>query len=382
MKQIERTSVGWIKVHRVIKDWKYFRDGKYLTVWLSMLMDANFAPQEFEGVTIDRGELVFTYRTWEKKYKDFKPAITLRNLRTILGNLEKNGDIVVRHITDKKITVVKIVNYDRYQGHDELHESQRKPTQLTREFDTVRPESDIIEPKIDTVAEEESTAQISVIKEVESTDYCAAFENRHSNDQNRHSNDQNRHSNDQEPPLLKECFKESKNTTNIKSHPDGLPADVESFIKDVIDHLNKTTGHKRTYTAKDTVKYLKLIFESGGTREDCYKVIDVKSKQWDGIKFNGKTEASVFLRPKTLFHPDKFEDYLIDANNYYKVPNDSSLPDYMSQEDWEQYEQKQAQKEKEKEEALKAEQEEKELAEMWRLVEKQRQAKKIKVVES
>ena len=74
-------------------------------------------------------------------------------------------------------------------------------------------------------------------------------------------------------------------------------------IKEIVAYLNEKCGtHYRCNTA-NTRKHITARFADGYTVSDFIKVIDKKSAEWQGTKFE------LYLRPDTLFG-SKFESYL------------------------------------------------------------------------
>ena len=74
-------------------------------------------------------------------------------------------------------------------------------------------------------------------------------------------------------------------------------------IKEIVNYLNKKCGtHYRCNTA-NTRKHITARFADGYTVSDFITVIDKKSAEWQGTKFE------LYLRPDTLFG-SKFESYL------------------------------------------------------------------------
>ena len=89
----------------------------------------------------------------------------------------------------------------------------------------------------------------------------------------------------------------SKQEENTKT---SLVADA---TKNVVDFLNEKADTGYRYGA-GTQEKVKRLLKKGYTVEDMRKVVLIKSMKWKG------TEHEQFLRPATLFGPEKFDDYL------------------------------------------------------------------------
>lgn len=93
----------------------------------------------------------------------------------------------------------------------------------------------------------------------------------------------------------------------------------------VISYLNAKAGKSFKSTTEASAKFIRARLKDGFTVQDLRQVVDVKVSQW-----KGDSKMDKFLRPKTLFSPEKFESYLNEnpglkqepANEY---PDDSEF---------------------------------------------------------
>ena len=91
----------------------------------------------------------------------------------------------------------------------------------------------------------------------------------------------------------------------------------------IIDYLNERVGTHYTYHNKSINGLINARLSEGFTIDDFKTVVDNKVAEWTG------TEWAKFLRPKTLFAPSHFEEYL----------NQSPQPaSYLDTIDWGRYE--------------------------------------------
>jgi uncharacterized phage protein (TIGR02220 family) len=82
--------------------------------------------------------------------------------------------------------------------------------------------------------------------------------------------------------------------------------DNNKIINEIIDYLNLKCGsHYRT----DTAGFISGRLKDGFTLDDFKKVIDKKCGQW----LNDE-KMQKFIRPKTLFSPEHFQEYLNEPN--------------------------------------------------------------------
>lgn len=102
-------SYNYIKLSRNILSWEWYHDLNTKTVFLHLLLKANWQDAVWRGITIKRGSLVSSYTILSAE-----TGISLRSIRTSISHLLKSGEITV--LTTKKYTVFTIVNYQVYQG--------------------------------------------------------------------------------------------------------------------------------------------------------------------------------------------------------------------------------------------------------------------------
>jgi len=89
----------------------------------------------------------------------------------------------------------------------------------------------------------------------------------------------------------------------------GKPDDVSTIpYEGIIEYLNQKTGRQFRHTSKATRKRIRGRWSEGFRLDDFKAVIDVKTAQW-----KDDPRWSKFLRPETLFLPEKFESYYNEA---------------------------------------------------------------------
>ena len=88
----------------------------------------------------------------------------------------------------------------------------------------------------------------------------------------------------------------------------------DNLYAEIINYLNQKAGKNFSHKTDATIKLINGRLADGRTLEDFKKVIDVKCIDWKG-KFDkdGKSLEN-YLRPKTLFTPSNFENYLNESS--------------------------------------------------------------------
>lgn len=99
---------GWIKVHRSITDWEWFKDPKTRLVFEYLLYTANHAPARWRGIEIAPGQTV----TSVKKLAEAN-GISEQNVKTAIKNLKSTGEITSK--STNKYTVITIEKWAPYQ---------------------------------------------------------------------------------------------------------------------------------------------------------------------------------------------------------------------------------------------------------------------------
>lgn len=88
------------------------------------------------------------------------------------------------------------------------------------------------------------------------------------------------------------------------------PEDKDIPFKEIIDYLNQKTGKSFKANADEHRKYIRARWKKGYRLEDFKKVIDNKCADWLGVTSRDGQDMTKYLRPKTLFAKDHFDDYL------------------------------------------------------------------------
>ena len=104
------------------------------------------------------------------------------------------------------------------------------------------------------------------------------------------------------------------------------------YIDEIIDYLNKKAHKAYKKNKRTNRRLIKARLDEGFTVEDCKIVIDEQVSRW---LFD--LHMNQFLRPSTLFHPDKFEGYLMAGMKSKGLLSDGIKPvvlDFSAGEEW------------------------------------------------
>lgn len=106
---------GFIKLSRKLQNWRWYSNSNLVHLWIELLFRASYAPREYNGKPLDRGQCVITYPSLAKS-----TGISIQTLRTCLGKLKSTGELTVK--LTAKYSIVTIVNYNEYQMRKQRHQ--------------------------------------------------------------------------------------------------------------------------------------------------------------------------------------------------------------------------------------------------------------------
>ena len=102
---------GFIKLHRSMLDWEWYKDANTARVFLHLLLVANWQDGKWHGVEVKRGQRLTSYASLAKETR-----ISVQSVRTALSHLISTGEITCE--PTNKYTLITIANYEKYQGED------------------------------------------------------------------------------------------------------------------------------------------------------------------------------------------------------------------------------------------------------------------------
>lgn len=120
-------ETGWIKIHRKLLEWEWYRDTNMVRLWIHLLLNANIKDRKWKGKVIPKGSLVTSLTDLSDK-----TGMSKQELRTCIKRLKKTKEITCS--PTNRYTIVTICNYEAYQVYDgELQHAGQQPgnTQTT-----------------------------------------------------------------------------------------------------------------------------------------------------------------------------------------------------------------------------------------------------------
>ena len=114
---------GFIKIHRQIMEWGWYKDQNTKAVFLHLLLKANFKEREYKGVLLKPGQAIIGRKALAEQL-----GISEQCVRTALNRLKSTNEITIK--STNKFSVVTIENWEMYQS-DESESTNESTNTLT-----------------------------------------------------------------------------------------------------------------------------------------------------------------------------------------------------------------------------------------------------------
>lgn len=112
----------FVKLNRKILDWKWYQDGTTFRVFVHLILKANVFDNDFQNITVHRGQLVTSYGRIAGDLGFYKgDKISVQPIRTAIKHLKTTGEINTEPISCGLL--ITINNYNTYQGESTYHSS-------------------------------------------------------------------------------------------------------------------------------------------------------------------------------------------------------------------------------------------------------------------
>lgn len=124
-------QMGYISLHRAIRNHWIWKDPIKLRCWIDILMECNHSSQKvnfgYEMLECDRGQSLNSLLTWSKRW-----GMELSTARRFLKMLENENMICLENV--KKTTRLTVCKYDTYNSSGNVKETRKKPERIQSEF--------------------------------------------------------------------------------------------------------------------------------------------------------------------------------------------------------------------------------------------------------
>ena len=148
---------GWIKLHRKILNWEWFKEDNTFRVFIYLLSSANYKTSKWRGITVNRGQVITGRSVIAEDL-----GISERSVRTCLSRLKSTSEITVK--STNKYSIVTVCKYEEYQFIGNYND-QQNDQQSVQQATNKRPATDHIqEYKEDKKVEKERIKKAEILK--------------------------------------------------------------------------------------------------------------------------------------------------------------------------------------------------------------------------
>lgn len=123
-------EIGYIKLHRKLVKWRWYTNQVMKSVFLHLLLTANFTKNYYNGVEVRPGQVVTGRRALAEA-----TGLTENQVRTAITKLKDTGEITVKSMGN--FSVVTLVNWAKYQAETPVEALVENEAEAEAESPTV-----------------------------------------------------------------------------------------------------------------------------------------------------------------------------------------------------------------------------------------------------
>ncbi len=113
---------GWVKLHRKMLEWEWFKSVNTCHVFQYLLMTANREPSTYRGYAIPEGGRVHSVASIAAN-----SGLSVMAVRGALRNLSSSNDVTIK--TTTKFSIITITNWVEYQGEQQTKHQTKEQTE-------------------------------------------------------------------------------------------------------------------------------------------------------------------------------------------------------------------------------------------------------------
>lgn len=115
---------GWVKNHRKIKDWCWYKKPLTAHLFQHLVREANHKEGEFMGIKVSRGQVITGRKTLAHE-----TGLSEQQIRTAIKHLTSTNEIILQ--ATNKFSIITVCNYDEYQHTKEEGQPAHQPADAT-----------------------------------------------------------------------------------------------------------------------------------------------------------------------------------------------------------------------------------------------------------
>ena len=115
---------GYIKLHRQIVEWEWYKSIPVKVLFLHCLLRANHADKKWQGKTITKGSFVTSYENLS-----VETGLSVQQVRTAITKLKLTSEIT--HKSTSQYSIITINSWEEYQ-----EDNTQNNKQITKEKQT------------------------------------------------------------------------------------------------------------------------------------------------------------------------------------------------------------------------------------------------------
>lgn len=112
---------GWIKLHRKITEWEWYKSPSVRCIFIHLLLTANTKDKRYKGYVIKRGQVLTSANRLAQEN-----GVGLNTAKRSLKKLEETGEIKKEHLMNGSL--ITIFRYEQYQDIEYLGQPMGQPT--------------------------------------------------------------------------------------------------------------------------------------------------------------------------------------------------------------------------------------------------------------
>lgn len=109
---------GYIKLHRQITEWEWYKDIPVRVLFEHCLLKANHTEKKWQGLLIKKGSFVTSYEKLS-----IETGLSYKQVRTALNKLKRTGEVA--HQTTSQYSIISVKNWSKFQIEGSQEGSQR-----------------------------------------------------------------------------------------------------------------------------------------------------------------------------------------------------------------------------------------------------------------